>query len=90
MADAEHLALLESGVGGWNKWRANNPRKETLHGADLSGKDHSGANLSWAELSGIVAELNLPRTAVEPSRGLDAPWSMAPPRTRAATRPGSR
>ncbi len=71
MADAEHLALLESGVGGWNKWRANNPRKETLHGADLSG----------ANLSGIVAELNLPRpssteepaaetlprTAVEPS-----------------------
>ncbi len=52
MADAEHLALFESGVGGWNKWRANNPRKETLHGADLSG---------------IVAELNLPRTAVEPS-----------------------
>jgi uncharacterized protein YjbI with pentapeptide repeats len=46
MADAEHLALLESGVGGWNKWRANNPRKETLHGADLSGKDLSGANLS--------------------------------------------
>jgi len=76
MADAEHLALLESGVGGWNKWRANNPRKETPHGADLSGKD-----LSWAELSGIVAELSLPRpssteepaaetlprTAVEPS-----------------------
>ena len=62
MADDEHLALLESGVGGWNKWRANNPRKETLHGADLSGKD-----LNWAELSGIVAELNLPRTAVEPS-----------------------
>ena len=71
MADAEHLALLESGVGGWNKWRANNPRKETLSGKDLS----------WAELSGIVAELNLPRpssteepaaetlprTAVEPS-----------------------
>tara|TARA_B100001179_G_C18471030_1_gene351386 strand:- start:228 stop:488 length:261 start_codon:yes stop_codon:yes gene_type:complete len=63
MADAEHLALLESGVGGWNKWRANNPRKETLHGADLSGKDLSGANLNWAELSGIVAELNLPRPA---------------------------
>lgn len=58
MADAEHLALLESGVGGWNKWRANNPRKETVHGADLSGKDLSGA-----ELSGIVAELNLPRPA---------------------------
>jgi len=58
MADAEHLALLESGVGGWNKWQANNPRKETLHGADLSGKDLSGA-----ELSGIVAELNLPRPA---------------------------
>jgi hypothetical protein len=53
MADAEHLTLLESGVGGWNKWRANNPRKETLH----------GANLSWAELSRIVAELNLPRPA---------------------------
>ena len=63
MADAEHLALLESGVGGWNKWRANNPRKETLHGADVSGKARSGANLSWAELSGIVAELNLPRPA---------------------------
>ena len=58
MADAEHLALLESGVGGWNKWRANNPRKETLHGADLSGKD-----LNWAKLSGIVAELNLPHPA---------------------------
>ena len=58
MADAEHLALLGSGVGGWNKWRANNPRKETLHGADLRGKD-----LSWAELSGVVAELNLPRPA---------------------------
>lgn len=58
MADAEHLALLESGVGGWNKWRANNPRKETL-----SGKDLSWAELSWAELSGIVAELNLPRPA---------------------------
>ena len=52
MADAEHLALLvESGVGAWNEWRANNPRTETLSVADLSG--------AW--LSGIVAELNLPR-----------------------------
>ena len=71
MADAEHLALLESGVGGWNKWRANNPRKETLHGADLSGKD-----LSWAELSGIVAELNLPRPA-----STEEPAALTLPRT---------
>ena len=71
MADDEHLALLESGVGGWNKWRANNPRKETLHGADLS-----GANLSWAELSGIVAELNLPRPA-----STEEPAALTLPRT---------
>ena len=45
MADPEHIALLKSGVGAWNAWRANNPRKETLRGADLSGADLSGAEL---------------------------------------------
>ncbi|MAN95493.1 MAG: hypothetical protein CME08_00700, partial [Gemmatimonadetes bacterium] len=65
------LSVTRVRVGGWNKWRANNPRKETLHRADLSGKD-----LIWAELSGIVAELNLPRPA-----STEEPAALTLPRT---------
>ncbi|HAW89413.1 MAG TPA: hypothetical protein DCX61_01945, partial [Gemmatimonadetes bacterium] len=61
-----HLALLESGVGGWNKWRANNPRKETLHGADLSGIV-AELNLPRPSSTEEPAAETLPRTAVEPS-----------------------
>jgi uncharacterized protein YjbI with pentapeptide repeats len=53
MADPEHLALIQQGVGVWNAWRAENPSiRPALNGANLKFRDLSGANLSGANLSG--------------------------------------
>jgi hypothetical protein len=36
MADEEHVALLERGIGVWNRWREKNPDfKQNLSNANL-------------------------------------------------------
>jgi uncharacterized protein YjbI with pentapeptide repeats len=58
MADKTQLAILRSGVGAWNVWRAAHVdlRPELynghLHGLDLVGADLSGADLRKADLRG--------------------------------------
>ncbi len=68
MANEEQLAMLKQDVGGWNKWRKENPDtvidltdanlyQADLTGANLSGADLRGANLTYtglykADLSG--------------------------------------
>lgn len=58
MADQEQLAILRSGVGAWNAWRAAHPEAAidlataALAGAALAGADLQQANLSGADLSG--------------------------------------
>lgn len=62
MADAKHVAILQSGIDKWNAWRRHNPtvnpdlRGIDLDEADLREADLSWANLSWANLS--KADLN--------------------------------
>lgn len=47
------LEILEQGTDAWNKWRAANPTvRPSLRGADLSGRDLSGVNMSETDLSG--------------------------------------
>ena len=71
MANDGHFAKLKEGVEAWNAWRdseAGVPQPD-LSGADLRGatlnlhRATSAAKLSWAKLSGIVAESTLPRAA---------------------------
>lgn len=61
MANPEHLAILEQGVGGWNRWRKENlfirpdlsgiiPCRENLSLADLCGVNLNRANLSEVNL----------------------------------------
>src|SRR5271166_3062748 len=56
MANPEHLAILQQGVGEWNKWRFDHPnvkpdfKDADLNEADLSEADLRGANLFWADL----------------------------------------
>jgi len=38
MANSDHLRILSSGVGEWNRWRENHPRIRP----DLSGADRQG------------------------------------------------
>jgi hypothetical protein len=47
MANPEHLKILRTGVGKWNKWRIANPKVEPdLSDLNLSGIDLSGADLT--------------------------------------------
>jgi len=51
MAGIDHLQLLRSGTGNWNRWRVENPNsKPDLDGADLRGADLKGGNLSSVNL----------------------------------------
>ncbi len=53
MANEKHVALLESGVENWNKWREENPdEKPDLEGADLGGANLKDVNLEDANLDG--------------------------------------
>ncbi|HLZ40045.1 MAG TPA: pentapeptide repeat-containing protein [Candidatus Sulfotelmatobacter sp.] len=52
MANSEHLAKLNGGVEGWNRWRASQALVPDLNGAALQAKDLSGFNLSSADLRG--------------------------------------
>jgi uncharacterized protein YjbI with pentapeptide repeats len=57
VTNAEHMAILKQGVAKWNRWSAAQPDfAPNLRGADFSGSDLRGANLSWAYLS--RADLN--------------------------------
>ena len=69
MSNEEHLAILDRGIGSWNKWREQHPairpdltgailRKGNLRLFNLAGVDLAGANLSGADLTGS----NLTRT----------------------------
>ena len=58
MANTEHLAMLEQGVGAWNSWKQENPAiLPDLIRADLIRANLTGANLSLADLS--VADLSV-------------------------------
>jgi uncharacterized protein YjbI with pentapeptide repeats len=63
MSNEEHLAMLERGLGSWNKWREQHPavrpdltsanlRKANLRLFNLNGVDFAGTNLSGADLTG--------------------------------------
>lgn len=58
MANPEHLEILKSGVGKWNKWRKENEEirpdftRADLRNAKLFGADLIGATLAYADLSG--------------------------------------
>ncbi|MBW2428984.1 MAG: pentapeptide repeat-containing protein [Deltaproteobacteria bacterium] len=58
MAQDNHVAILDSGIKAWNKWRDKNPNLlPDLRGADISeedlrGIDFTGANLSRTNMSG--------------------------------------
>ena len=53
MANTEHVKRLLGGVGGWNKWRREQPKvRPDLTRADLAHADLRGANLRGANLSG--------------------------------------
>jgi hypothetical protein len=58
MANAEHLAVLRSGVPAWNAWRQRNGTvrpafsRARLFSADLTDADLSGAHLAGANLGG--------------------------------------
>ncbi len=58
MANEEQVALLKTGSGPWNAWRAKRPKEAVdlsdggLRGLDLEGADLSGADLSRADLRG--------------------------------------
>ncbi|MGR0482952.1 MAG: pentapeptide repeat-containing protein [Candidatus Electronema sp. V4] len=52
MANRKQLAMLEQGVVAWNRWREEHPNvKIDLRGAKLDGKDLSGANFRFANIS---------------------------------------
>ncbi len=62
MANAEHLEILKSGVGTWNKWRKEDGRfyldvidlrNAELKGVALRGADLSRTIISGADLSGV-------------------------------------
>jgi uncharacterized protein YjbI with pentapeptide repeats len=50
MANSDHVARLMKGVAAWNAWRADDPARFL----DLSGADLSKANLSLADLCGVI------------------------------------
>jgi TIR domain/Pentapeptide repeats (8 copies) len=51
MANPEHLAILEQGVDGWNKWRKDNyETKPDLNDSDLQGAQLVGINFRWTSL----------------------------------------
>jgi hypothetical protein len=52
MANRQHLAKLNEGVGPWNRWRTRHPEIPDLRGASLRRRDLSGADLSFANLEG--------------------------------------
>lgn len=58
MANAEHLRLLQVGVGDWNRWRSEHPlisidlQWASLRDADLVNVNLAGANLLEADLRG--------------------------------------
>jgi uncharacterized protein YjbI with pentapeptide repeats len=63
MSNEEHLAMLERGLGSWNKWREQHPvirpdltsanlRKANLRLFNLANVDLAEANLSGADLTG--------------------------------------
>jgi hypothetical protein len=53
MANLEHLATLQLGVDGWNRWRLECPDiRPDLDGAHLSGASLGSAKLGGANLSG--------------------------------------
>ncbi len=63
----EHLHILKSGVGQWNRWRENNPtirpdlsgayfKESDLSGADLHNVNLQDAHLKEAELDGVNFE----------------------------------
>ena len=65
MADGKQVELLRNGVGGWNKWREENPdidvnlskadfSQANLRGAQLRFADLSETDLSWANLTEAV------------------------------------
>jgi uncharacterized protein YjbI with pentapeptide repeats len=57
MANDEHVAMLEKGVGAWNEWRRQSVLliRPDLFGADLVGANLTGADLVVADL--VVADL---------------------------------
>ncbi|MBW4429872.1 MAG: pentapeptide repeat-containing protein [Nostoc desertorum CM1-VF14] len=51
MANEEHLAILERGIGIWNTWRTKNRDiKPNIEDVDLRGANLSGADLRWVNL----------------------------------------
>lgn len=60
MADADQVALLRSGIPGWNGWRAQHAGVSpdlsgaSLRGFDLAGADLSGVDLRQADLRGAA------------------------------------
>ena len=62
MADQEQVTRLGRSVGGWNKWRSENPKllinllAVNLAGAILRGANLRGANLEGANLEGVNLE----------------------------------
>lgn len=54
MANDKHIAIIESGVDFWNKWRIEHPEiRPDLTDADLSELNLEDVNLSSADCSGI-------------------------------------
>jgi uncharacterized protein YjbI with pentapeptide repeats len=72
VANPEHLAIIKSGVAGWNEWRLRNREvSPDLSGADLiradlEGASLEGANLTEASLEGASLEgANLTEASLE-------------------------